>query len=173
MNDFIMPAYETLIFQFRGVKVIVDTDLATLYGVPTKRLKEQVKRNIARFPSDFMFELTKIEKDELVANCDRLASLKHSSINPLVFTEQGVSMLSSVLNSEKAIQINIEIMRAFARYRAFLNENVELRKEILKLDAKVNQAFQFLLAKIDSLQQKEDIPRKQVGFKIPNKKDVS
>jgi hypothetical protein len=80
---------------------MIDTDLASLYEVPTKRLKEQVKRNISRFPEDFMFELNEHEKTELVANCDRLNSLKHSSINPLIFTEQGVAMLSSVLHSEK------------------------------------------------------------------------
>ena len=79
MNNIIRPEYETLIFQFRGLKVMIDADLAILYGVPTKRLKEQVKRNIVRFPKDFMFELTKNEKDELVAICDRLATLKHSS----------------------------------------------------------------------------------------------
>jgi len=145
---------------------MIDNDLAILYGVPTKRLKEQVKRNLARFPHDFMFELTKTEKDELVANCDRLGSLKHSSVNPLVFTEQGVAMLSSVLRSEKAIQMNIEIMRAFARYRALLRENEELKKEILKLDAKLNQAFKFLLDKIDALHQKASLPREPVGFKI-------
>ena len=92
--------YETMIFTFRGKKVMVDSDLAILYEVQTKRLKEQVKRNITRFPEDFMFELNYIEKMQLVANCDRLHSLKHSSVLPLVFTEQGVSMLSSVLRSE-------------------------------------------------------------------------
>jgi hypothetical protein len=84
---------------------MIDADLAVLYGVPTKALKQQVKRNIERFPEDFMFELTKIEKDELVTICGRLEILKHSSVNPLAFTEQGVSMLSSVLRSEKAIKI--------------------------------------------------------------------
>ena len=93
MNNLIRPEYETMIFQFRGYKVMIDADLAVLYGVPTKALKQQVKRNIERFPEDFMFELTKNEKDELVTNCDRLTILKHSSINPLAFTEQGVSML--------------------------------------------------------------------------------
>lgn len=112
-----------------------------------------------------MFELTKNEKDELVTNCDRLALLKHSSVNPLAFTEQGVSMLSSVLRSEKAIQINIEIMRAFARYRALLRENKELKKEILRLDAKLNKAFKFLLDKLDALHQKTDTPRKPIGYK--------
>lgn len=165
VNSLIKPEYETLIFQFRGFKVMVDADLAMLYDVPTKRLKEQVKRNADRFPEDFMFELTKNEKDELVANCDRLSTLKHSSVNPMAFTEQGVAMLSSVLNSDKAIKINIEIMRAFARYRAFLSENQELKKEILKLDTKLNQAFKFLLDKLDSLHHKASEPRKLIGYK--------
>jgi hypothetical protein len=168
MNDRMKPEYETLIFQFRGFKVMIDTDLAVLYNVPTKRLKEHVRRNIERFPEDFMFELTKIEKDELVANCDRLATLKHSSVNPLAFTEQDVSMLSSVLHSTKAIQINIEIMRAFARYRALLKENEELKKEILKLDSKLNQAFKFLLDRIDALHQSPNKPRRPVGYKLTN-----
>ncbi len=83
MNSLIKPEYETLIFQFRGYKVMIDSDLALLYNVPTKRLKEQVKRNFERFPNDFMFELTKYEKDKLVANCDRLTLLKHSSVTPI------------------------------------------------------------------------------------------
>ena len=169
--DTIIPAeYETLIFQFRGFKVMIDTDLAMLYDVPTKRLKEQVKRNIQRVPEDFMFELTKNEKDELVAICDRLGMLKHSSVNPLAFTEQGVSMLSSVLHSEKAIKINIEIMRAFARYRALLRENEELKREILKLDSKLNQAFKFLLDKIDALHQEKNTQTNPIGFKIGKNK---
>jgi len=169
MENLIKPEYETLIFQFRGLKVMIDADLAVLYDVPTKALKQQVKRNIGRFPDDFMFELTKNEKDELVTICDRLAILKHSSVNPLAFTEQGVSMLSSVLRSEKAIKINIEIMRAFARYRSLLKENEELKKEILKLDAKLNQAFRVLLDKIDALHHKANTPMKPVGFKAGHK----
>lgn len=144
---------------------MIDSDLALLYDVPTKALKQQVKRNINRFPVDFMFELSKTEKNELVTNCDRLASLKHSSVNPLAFTEQGVAMLSSVLRSEKAININIEIMRAFARYRALLKENEDLKKEILKLDAKLNQAFKFLLNKIDAMHEKTTKPRIPIGYK--------
>jgi hypothetical protein len=110
-----------------------------------------------------------MEKNELVTNCDRLASLKHSSVNPMVFTEQGVSMLSSVLRSEKAIQINIEIMRAFARYRALINETEEIKNEIQKLDKKVNNVFQYLLNKIDALHEKHNEPRKPIGF-LPAKK---
>lgn len=165
MNNLIKAEYETLIFQFRGLKVMVDADLALLYGVPTKALKQQVKRNTERFPKDFMFELTSIEKNELVTNCDRLASLKHSSVRPLVFTEQGVAMLSSILRSKKAIQINIEIMRAFAKYRALLKDNEELRKVIAKLDVKLNSSFKYLLDKIDALHQKQNKPMNPIGYK--------
>lgn len=148
---------------------MIDADLGMLYGVPTKRLKEQVKRNIDRFPEDFMFELTYVEKMELVANCDRLKGLKHSSINPLAFTEQGVAMLSSVLRSGKAIQINIEIMRAFARYRALLKETEEMRNQITKLDEKLTELFKYLLERIDELHEQKPEPREPVGFRI-NKK---
>jgi hypothetical protein len=165
MNDLIKPEYEQMIFNFRGLKVMIDADLATLYGTSTKVLKQQVKRNLSRFPGDFMFELTVEEKTELVTNCDRFNRMKHSTVNPFVFTEQGVAMLSSVLRSEKAIQINIEIMRAFARYRSLLRENEELKVEIKKLDAKVNYIFQLLLAKIDALHEKNKQPRERIGFK--------
>lgn len=169
MNSGLINAdYETLIFEFRGRKVMVDADLALLYDVPTKALKQSVKRNIQRFPEDFMFELNKMEKDELVTNCDRLASLKHSSVNPMVFTEQGVAMLSSVIRSENAILVNIEIMRAFARYRALLRENDELRKEIKGLDKKLTEAFRYLLARIDELHQKNS-ERNPIGFKTRRK----
>ena len=144
---------------------MVDNDLALLYGTSTKALKQQVRRNLTRFPNDFMFELTKEEKNELVTNCDRFTGLKHSSVNPLVFTEQGVAMLSSVLRSEKAIQINIEIMRAFAKYRAIIKETDSLRKEILKLDNKVNAIFKYLLDKIDALQEKQMKPGNPIGYK--------
>lgn len=144
---------------------MIDSDLSMLYEVPTKALKQQVKRNPTRFPEDFMFELTRTEKQELVTNCDRLVSLRHSSINPLAFTEQGVAMLSSVLRSEKAIAVNIEIMRAFARYRAILRENEELRKEIQNIEEKLNDAFQFLMQRIDELHQVNTEPRKAIGYK--------
>ena len=89
-GELIKADYQSLIFEFRGYKVMVDTDLAALYETETKVLKQQVKRNIDRFPIDFMFQLTKDEKEQLVTDCDRLESLKHSSVSPLVFTEQGV-----------------------------------------------------------------------------------
>ena len=103
------------IYTLRGMQVMLDRDLAELYEVEAKRLNEQVKRNINRFPEKFRFQLTELEKGELVANCDRFNSLKHSTSLPYAFTEQGIAMLSSVLRSDKAIDVNIFIMRAFLR----------------------------------------------------------
>ena len=106
------------IFEIRGQKVMVDADLAALYEVPTKALNQAVKRNPARFPEDFMFQLTASERNELVTKCDRLESMKHSAALPCVFTEQGVAMLSSVLKSKSAVEVNIAKIRwgsAFAR----------------------------------------------------------
>jgi len=112
-----------------------------------------------------MFEPSIKEKNELVTNCDRLSFLKHSSVTPLAFTEQGLAMLSSVLHSEKAIRINIEIMRAFARYRSFLQENEELKSELYDLDKKFTQAFNSLLKHLDELHQKKCLPRTRIGFR--------
>lgn len=114
---------ESCIFTYRGVQVMVDRDLATFYGVEPKRLGEQIKRNIERFPERFRFQLTDDEKNELVTNCDRLQSLKHSTVNPYVFTEQGIAMLSSVLRSDTAVDMSIKIMDAFVAMRKFLTNN--------------------------------------------------
>ena len=110
---------ENRIFTIRGQKVMIDRDLAELYEVKTMVLNQAVKRNKSRFPDDFMFKLTRDELNELITNCDRFQTLKHSPTTPNVFTEQGVSMLSSVLNSDRAISINIEIIRAFVRLRQY------------------------------------------------------
>ena len=165
MNE-LLPVrnFENLVFEFRGIKVMIDADLAALYETETKKLKQQVSRNSDRFPKDFMFELTKEEKTQLIEIAPRLGSLKHSYVNPLVFTEQGVAMLSSVLNSKKAIQINIEIMRAFSAYRALILESKDFKKEIKKLDGKINEAFRYLLKKIDALSPRY-LDRKKVGYK--------
>ncbi|MBT4291122.1 ORF6N domain-containing protein [bacterium] len=114
------------IFTIRGVQVVIDRDLAELYHVENKRLNEQVRRNIERFPIGFRFQLDEIEKNELVAICDRFKSLKHSVVNPYVFTEQGVSMLSAVLRSKIAIAVSIEIMNAFVEMRHFIQSNEQL-----------------------------------------------
>ena len=108
------------IFMIRGVQVMLDRDLATLYGVTTKRLNEQVKRNMARFPASFRFSLSKEEMDELVANCDRLQSMKHSSVPMSAFTEHGLIMLASVLKSDIAISVSIRITNAFVAMRKAL-----------------------------------------------------
>ena len=117
------------IFEIRGHKVMLDSNLAKLYQVETKRLKEQVRRNIKRFPIDFMFELTKEEFTEVVAICDHLKTLKFSQFTPMVFTEQGISMLSSVLRSDIAIEVNINIMRTFVEIRKYALTHNELAKK--------------------------------------------
>ena len=115
-----------LIMNVRGMQVMVDRDLAVLYGVETKRLNEQVRRNIERFPERFRFQLTREETDKLVENCDRLNVLKHSTVTPYVFTEQGISMLSTVLHSQTAIAVSIKIMDAFVSMRRFIATNAQL-----------------------------------------------
>ena len=142
--------FDNLIFELRGYKVMIDADLASLYETETKKLKQQVRRNQDRFPDDFMFELTLDEKEQLVTNCDRFNNLKHSSVNPMAFTEQGVAMLSSVLRSPKAVKINIEIMRAFVYYRQILLQNQDLYKKVTELDEKINNVFHLLLNKIEN-----------------------
>lgn len=167
-NSLVKSDYQTLIYEFRGYKVMLDFDLAALYGVETKRLKERVRRNKARFPLDFMFELKKEEFEFLRS---QFASSKRGGARylPMVFTEQGVAMLSSVLNSERAIQANIEIMRAFANYRALLIDSKDFHKKLSLLDQKINEIFKFLLEKIDALrQQPPNNPRKKIGFKLKN-----
>jgi hypothetical protein len=163
------PAKSTLnshIFQIRGHNVMLDSDLAKLYETDTKKLKQQVRRNIDRFPEDFMFELSESEKKQLLIQESRLANLKFSYAPIMVFSEQGVAMLSSVLHSKRAIYANIEIMRAFVYYRAMMIENKELRNEIIRLDKKINNSFKLLLRKIDALTPiLTQPPRKAVGFK--------
>ena len=157
-----------MIFLIRGQRVMIDKDLADLYEVKTKRLNEQVKRNKKRFPDDFMFQLNKNEKDELVANCDRFKSLKHATSEPYAFTQDGVSMLSSVLNSERAVQVNINIIRAFNRMRNMINTHLELQKQIDKIETKlldVDEEIQTIFNVIKQLiQTPQNKPKKEIGF---------
>ena len=156
------------IFEIRDQKVMVDRDLATLYNVPTKALNQAVKRNSARFPDDFMFKLTKEERNELVTKCDRLSNLKHSSVMPNVFTESGVAMLSSVLNSEQAALINVQIIRAFVRLRQMLLENDALRYAVEGLERRVTKNERSIQMAINTLQQiiapPEPKEKKKMGF---------
>ncbi len=128
---------EERIFRFRNCQVMIDRDLAEFYGVETKRLNEQVKRNIERFPDEFRFQLTAEETNELVANCDRFRSLKHSSFSPYAFTEQGVAMLSAVLRSETSVKVSIQIINAFVGMRRFLLQNAEIFQKIENIE--INQ----------------------------------
>ena len=114
---------ESRIFTVRGKQVMIDRDLAEMYRVKVKRLNEQVKRNLERFPDNFCFQLADRERDELVANCDRFKTLKHSSVNPYAFTEQGVAMLSSVLRSDVAVKVSIIIINAFIEMRKLILSN--------------------------------------------------
>lgn len=117
---------ESKILSLRGKQVMIDRDLAELYGVETKRLNEQVKRNIERFPAEFCFQLTATEKAELVANCDRFNPFKHSTTEPYAFTEHGVTMLAAVLKSETAVKASIQIVKAFVAMRHFLASNAQI-----------------------------------------------
>lgn len=125
---------ENKILILRGQKVMLDRDLASLYEVETKRLNEAVKRNIERFPEGFMFKLNDNELKELVANCDRFKTLKHSSSLPYAFTEYGVAMLSSVLNSKRAIAVNIQIIQAFIKIKEFALSHNDLSQRIIELE---------------------------------------
>lgn len=154
------------IFVIRGKKVMLDRDLAFLYEVATKRLNEQVRRNIKRFPGDFMFRLTKTEKDRLVAICGRFNTMKHSTVLPYVFTEQGVAMLSGVLNSDRAIMVNIQIMRAFTQLRRMMLTNGDLRRKIEEMERKYDKQFAIVFQAIKQLLEPKPVrPKPQIGFK--------
>ncbi|HLC83773.1 MAG TPA: ORF6N domain-containing protein [Bacteroidia bacterium] len=162
------------IYYIRGQKVMLDSDLAELYQVETKYLKRHVNRNISRFPSDFMFELTTQEYDSLRYQFGTLKRGQHAKFLPYVFTEQGVAMLSGILSSEIAIAVNIQIMRIFTRIRQMLMDNTELRLEIEKIRKKtdnnsknIEEVFQYL----DQLLEKKEHPekRKEIGYKIKGK----
>jgi hypothetical protein len=135
----IIKNIEDRILTIRGKKVMVDADLADLYGVTTKRLNEQVRRNIARFPEDFMFKLTTGEKQDLVAKCDHLSKLKFSKYLPNVFTEHGAIMAASVLNKSRAIGVSLYVVRAFIKLREMFSYNKELALKLAELDKKVTE----------------------------------
>ncbi len=160
------------IFEIRGLNVMLDKDLALMYGVTTSRLNEAVKRNAGRFPPDFMFQLTKNEFNDLISQNAISKSPGRGGTRkmPNVFTEQGVAMLSSVLNSEKAIQVNILIIRTFVLIRQAAIAHKDLYDKILKLEKKYNKNFKEIFSALDYLihdkQQEEDFKnRRRIGFK--------
>ncbi|OIP13034.1 MAG: hypothetical protein AUK53_06875 [Betaproteobacteria bacterium CG2_30_59_46] len=155
------------ILLIRGQKVMLDADLAELYDVPTKRLNEQVKRNIERFPSDFMFQLTADEKTEVVANCDHLAKLKFSPSLPYAFTEHGALMLGNVLKSSRAVEVSLLIVRTFVQIREMLSSHKELAVKLEELERKVSSHDQAIAGLIDAIRQLMTPPaqkKRGIGF---------
>lgn len=161
------------IYEVRGEKVMIDRDLAALYGVETKRLKEAVRRNLSRFPTDFMFEMAKEELENWrTQNASSNAEKKGLRYAPFCFTEQGVTMLSCVLNSQRAIAVNIRIIRTFSKMREMLLthkdlllEMEEIRKKVSGQDEKIELIFNYLKQFIEE----QEAPRVQVGFKQQGK----
>ena len=156
------------ILYIRGQKVMLDIDLAEIYGVKTKRLNEQVKRNINRFPSDFMFQLSNEEKQEVVAICDHLARLKFSSSNPYAFTEHGALMLASVINSPLAIETSVLIVRAFVKLREILSTHTKLAKKLEELETRYDKQFKVVFQALRALMrgEPEKTERHVIGYKI-------
>lgn len=160
------------IFEIRGQRVMLDFDLAELYEVETRALKQAVKRNISRFPSDFMFELTKSEWQEVITICDNLPqTVKFSPATPLAFSELGVAMIASVLRSKKAIQVNISIMRAFVALRQYALGYAELNRKLEDFMVETNMQFSDIyqaLTELASQKELDEKPRRRIGFNAQN-----
>ncbi|MBN2108619.1 MAG: ORF6N domain-containing protein [Deltaproteobacteria bacterium] len=163
---------ENKIYLIRGQKVMLDRDLAELYGIETKQLKRAVKRNIDRFPTDFMFVFTSSEYESLRCQSGTLNRGVHSKYLPFAFTEQGVAMLSSVLNSKQAIQVNIQIMRVFTRFRQILLISKDIRQELDELKRQTNDRFHIVFETLDHLLAVEDKPNRKIGFTAKEKRAV-
>jgi len=168
-NKAAIPAerIERAIYLIRGQKVMLDRDLAALYGVETKRLKEAVRRNIERFPADFMFVLSGEEFSNwrshfATSNSDRMG-LRHA---PMAFTEQGVAMLSSVVNSRSAIEVNIAIMRTFVKLRRMLESHARLAKKLAGLEARYDERFRVMFEVLNDLMAPPEPKRAPIGFRV-------
>ena len=156
---------------------MIDADLAALYGVPTKRLNEQVRRNIQRFPADFMFPLTADEKKEVVANCDHLANLKFSPVLPNAFTEHGAIQAANVLNSPEAVTMSVHVVRAFVRLRELVSSHAEFSAKLKQLEKKLvrrlddqDHAIDDLVKAIQQLMAPPEPKKRPIGFVIPDEK---
>jgi hypothetical protein len=169
-----LQVIQNKIYELRGLKVMLDFDLAELYEVETRALKQAVKRNIERFPEDFMFQLSKAEWKKLITICDNLPEgIKFSPATPFAFTEQGVAMLSGVLKSITAIQVNISIMRAFIVLRQYALSHKDLTEKLKKIERKYNKQFKDVYEALNYLltkdkQQEEHRNRERIGFKRNN-----
>jgi hypothetical protein len=180
----LLPRIEGRILLLRGQRVMVDADLAELYGVPTRRLNEQVKRNRARFPDDFMFQLHEAEKTEVVANCDHLSKLKFSKALPYAFTEHGAIQAANVLASVQAVEMGIYVVRAFVRMRELAVAHADLAKRLDELEAKAEDLAQThhsfsrntraqlrqLIDAVNQLMAPPEPPKRPIGFVTPEEK---
>lgn len=162
---------ERAILFIRGEKVMLDSDLAEIYGVSTKALNQAVKRNESRFPLDFMFQLTESEKSEVVTNCDHLARLKFSPYLPNAFTEHGALMLANVLNSERAAQTSVQVVRAFVRLRQLLASNAELARKLAALEQRYDAQFKVVFDAIRRLMSPAAKPKREIGFHVKYDED--
>ena len=162
---------EGKILLIRGQKVIIGTDLADLYGVTTKRLYEQVRRNKERFPEDFMFRLTKVERDEVAAKCGHLANLRFSSVRPYAFTEHGTIMAANVLNSGQAIEVSLFVVRAFIKLRETAVSHTQLALKLTELEHKLTAHDQAIISIIEAFKELMAPPepkmKRPIGFR-PN-----
>lgn len=164
---------ERKILFIRGQRVMLDADLAVLFGMSTKALKQAVKRNLERFPSDFMFELTEEEKSEVVTNCDHLENLKFSAYLPFAFTEHGALMLANVLNSPKAVQVSVQIVRTFVHLRELLATHKDLAAKLKEIEKKYDKQFKVVFEAIRQLlstSEEETKPKLPIGFRVKEPK---
>ena len=171
---------ETLIFSVRGHRAILDADLSVIYGVPTKRLKEQVRRNLDKFPSDFLIQLTSSEAKEIQGLRSQFATLKrgqHIKYLPYAFTEHGAIMAATVLNSPQAIQMSVFVVRAFVRMRSLLGDTRELARQLADLEKELKERLdvhevaivsilQRVMDLIDPPAEPKPTPRKKIGFEV-------
>jgi len=162
---------ERSILSIRGEKVMLDSDLAELYGVETKRLNEQVRRNLNRFPPDFMFQLTPQEWDSLRSQFATLKRGEHRKYLPYAFTEHGALMLANVLNSERATQTSVHVVRAFVRLRQMLASNAELARKLEALEKKYDRQFKVVFDAIRQLMSPPETKRREIGFHVKHEDD--
>ncbi len=168
-TEIALTVIQHLIYIIRNERVLLDRDIAKLYDVTTFQIKRAVRRNIERFPQDFMFELSKKEYDSLRRQFGVLKKGEHSKYLPYAFTEQGVAMLSSVLRSKSAVGVNIQIMRAFVKLRKLISSHEELLTKVEAMEKKYDRQFQVVFEAIKQLMKPVVKPIRKIGFRIEQK----
>lgn len=167
-TQLVSSSLERRILTIRGKSVMIDTDLAELYGVQTRALNQAVRRNRERFPAEFMFQLTQAEKKEVITNCDHLTRLKFSPVLPLAFTEHGTLMLGNVLNSERAIEVSLLVVRTFVSIRQMLSTHKDLAAKLNELERKVGGHDEAIADLIDAIRHLATAPptrkSRPIGF---------